>query len=148
VWNTENNSHSLQDTTFVLLMCGVVNDLHCSITIKTMDDELIRVKGKILETEGELAIARTNKDRELVLSLTNLLVALYKEKELLRLSAGKIYCNRGFYDITCGFYPYIFQGGAVGGGRQGKLLLAISSNRPILTQLIIPPPFRDMSSDN
>ena len=69
-----------------------------------------------------------------------MLVALYKEKELLRLSAGKIYCNRGFYDITCGFYPYIFQGGAVGGGRQGKLLfycsLVISLSRPILTEFI------------
>jgi hypothetical protein len=53
----------------------------------TMDDELIQVKAKIAATKKDLATAKTDKDRDLVLSLTNLLTALY-EKELLLLSAG------------------------------------------------------------
>jgi hypothetical protein len=53
----------------------------------TMDDELIQVKAKIAATGKDLATAKTDKDRDLVLSLTNLLTALY-EKELLLLSAG------------------------------------------------------------
>jgi hypothetical protein len=76
-------------------------------TIKTtMDDELIQVKAKIVETEGELAIAKTDKDRELVLSLTNLLVRLYEKEARIearveaRLSAGEIYCNRGVCDLV------------------------------------------------
>ena len=63
-----------------------------------MDDELRQVQEEIAATKGELATAKTDKDRELVLSLTNYLVGL-NQKELLLLSAGEIYCSRGVCDI-------------------------------------------------
>jgi hypothetical protein len=62
-----------------------------------MDNELIQVKAKIAATEIELATAKTDKDRELVVPLNYLLARLYDEKARVeaRLSAGEIYCNRG-----------------------------------------------------
>jgi hypothetical protein len=63
-----------------------------------MDDELRQVQEEIAATKKELATAKTDKDRELVLSLTNYLVGL-NQKELLLLSAGEIYCSRGVCDI-------------------------------------------------
>jgi hypothetical protein len=62
-----------------------------------MDDELRQVQEEIAATKGELATAKTDKDRELVLSLTNLLVRLYDEKA--RLWAGEKYYNRGLCHI-------------------------------------------------
>ena len=73
-----------------------------------MDDELIQVKAKMAATKIELATAETDKDRELVLTLTNLLVKLYDKEARIearveaRLSAGEIYCNRS----VCGFNSY------------------------------------------
>jgi septal ring factor EnvC (AmiA/AmiB activator) len=57
----------------------------------TMDDELIQVKAEIAATKADLTEAKANKDRELVLTLTNLLVGLNQQK-LFLLSAGEIYC--------------------------------------------------------
>jgi hypothetical protein len=69
-------------------------------TIKTtMDDELRQVQEEIAAFKKELATAKTDKDRELVLSLTNLLVGL-NQKELLLLSAGEMHYNRGVCDIV------------------------------------------------
>jgi hypothetical protein len=72
-----------------------------------MDDELIQVKAKMAATKIELATAETDKDRELVLTLTNLLVRLCDEKARVeaRLSPGEMHYNRGEH-ILCGFNSY------------------------------------------
>jgi hypothetical protein len=65
----------------------------------TMDDELIQVKAKIAATEADLTEAKRERKEELVLSLTNMLVGL-NQKELLLLSAGEMYYNRGVCNIV------------------------------------------------
>jgi uncharacterized membrane protein (DUF106 family) len=66
----------------------------------TMNDELLRqVQEEIAATKADLTEAKADKDRELVLSLTNLLVGL-NQKELLLLSAGEMHYNGGVCDIV------------------------------------------------
>jgi len=66
-----------------------------------MDDELRQVQEEIVATKRELATAEDDKDRQLVLSLTNSLVRLYEKEARVkaRLSAGEHY-NRGIRDIV------------------------------------------------
>jgi hypothetical protein len=58
-----------------------------------MNDELGEVQAKIATTEADLTETKADKDRELVLSLTNLLVRLYDDKARVeaRLSAGEMH---------------------------------------------------------
>jgi hypothetical protein len=67
-----------------------------------MDDELIQVKAKIAATEEKLATAEDKGDKELVLSLTNLLARLYEKEARVeaRLSPGEMHYNRGIRDIV------------------------------------------------
>jgi hypothetical protein len=65
----------------------------------TMDEELRQVQKEIAATKADLTQAKADKDRKLVLTLTNLLVGL-NQKELFLLSAGEIYCDEGVCDIV------------------------------------------------
>jgi hypothetical protein len=60
-----------------------------------MDDELRQVQEEIVATKADLTEAKADKDRELVLTLTNLLVRLYDEEARVeaRLSAGEMHYN-------------------------------------------------------
>jgi hypothetical protein len=64
-----------------------------------MDDKLRQVQEEIVATKADLTEAKRERKEDLVLSLTNLLVGL-NQKELLLLSAGEMYYNRGVCNIV------------------------------------------------